>query len=992
MDSSNNIETIELKTYRSGTTVAFFTTAIEADHTSSYKAFVVLSDTNQPIHYQTYDTIPMWRDQNNDLIPLDSSGMNFVTGSLRTERLEYSLNDIDRNKISTNWQNYISLTYSGNQTSYVLFEDILLDDMFINVSLTRSHSTLDTLNIYNNLLNSFPVQESTTGTVFGKLKAIQKIQDRNGNNISIPLKNVPIGIFNPTESYPTPISTNENGNRMSLNLRESSSQNSYFNSHSFSADTFNFLQSGYEFDSVPGHYKYVTETNDEGEFVIHNVPIGAQTLFFEVDLFKQGLTYDEIALNFFPFPPDNDTNISNLPSLFFRQFQIDVIPTWGVIQTGYTEVNISVDLDLRKWATYFVEQISFNDLDLNSLRERGISTPMTIGIRNMGKDGYPINKLPIVEVPDMLLRNEDHVLVWGNEFAQLKSKAQFFEDGYHVFKLPANMYDPNGRKTDKNGDPIGTYGVWLAGYQLSIYFSDKETIFRNTGSIKYELDSQYVTRDHFNLNHNNVDMTTQNSSAQQGIGSFPYERKWDHVYPEPYRIPKTPRTINPYYDTISDQGIRILERPLFIDGDMIGKPFSSFVDSDNEYGGTGGYGVAYDETNGSWFKTDFSKFVTKNYIYRYENTNDPNAKYCNGYMPNDPEFPVQANESHVLNGERYQRVECGYGYWLKPEGWPRIIRYPENGGSDAVYPFDTRNPNGIIGVNSTNNPNQSIHTVRNYKTSTQFMSTIAGKKLFLNLGYETNIKEGGLDIYRIVDPSPTNINAYVPSITPTYTDYYFQNFYFQRGRSASRVYMGTSNGAGANHLFWGTESNGWNTSINEMSLSIKNVGVISVDIAGRRIAPGSSATFFGAELSDTSSTFEGMVLRLEANYNFDYNNFRYRETKYEFTFRNIKLYNADAGLFAGQAQQEGPTHDRTLFINNLLAGPESSVPKCYLRSYLLNVNTACGRMTVQLNGIAFPNPDQGGGRGDPFYGARFMPQPVIVTCPFGIPTRDDSLG
>jgi hypothetical protein len=272
------------------------------------------------------------------------------------------------------------------------------------------------------------------------------------------------------------------------------------------------------------------------------------------------------------------------------------------------------------------------------------------------------------------------------------------------------------------------------------------------------------------------------------------------------------------------------------------------------------------------------------------------------------------------------------------------------------------------------------------------MSTTAGKKLFLDLGSETGMKEGGLDIYRIVDPSPSNLNPYFPSITPTYTDYNFQMMYFQRGRSPSRIFMGISNGAGANNEFWNTESNGWNASINEMTLSIKNLGVIPVDISGRRIYPGASATFFGLELSDTSPTFENMVLRLQGNANFDYTNFRYRESRYEFVFKNIKLYNADAGFLSGQAQQEGPTHDRPLFVETLPAGPESSVPKAYLRSYLMNVNTLCGRMTVQVNGVAFPNPDQGGGRGDPFYGARFKTYPASITCPGSIPVRDDSLG
>lgn len=989
-------ETIELKTVRSGTTVTFFNSNLEADGSSVYKAFVVLNNAGQPIHCQTFETFPAWRDQNNDLIPIEEAGLPYVVGAIRFERINYVLNDYERNRMVNEWSHQMSLIFTGQSTSYVLFDDVLIDDMFINISLHRTHGTLDTLNIYNNLLNSFPVQESNTGTVFGKLNAIQKLVDQNGNNISIPLRDVPIGIFNPTEAYPTPVSTDENGNRITMNLRESSTPSSYFNNQSFTSDTTSFLRSGSEFSSVPDHYKYVTKTNDEGEFVLHNVPIGTQVLFFEVDLFKQGLTYDEIALNFFPFPADDDPNISSLPSLFFRQIPIDVIPTWGVLQTGYTETNITVDLDLRKWATYYVEQISFDRLDFTSLQERGIFSPLTIGVRNMAKEGYPISKIQVVEVPDMLSRNTDHVLVWDNEFAQLKSKAQFYTDGYHAFKLPANMYDPRGRKTNKNGIPIGSRGVWLAGYQLSMYYSDQEQLFRNTGSYKYYNDANsYITRDHYNLNVNNVNIDQQNSLAQPIMGSFPYERKWDHTYPEAYRIPRVPSQYNPNFDVLNDQNKRWLERPLFLDGDMVGKPFSSFLNNDNEYGGTGGYGVALDETNGEWFKTDFSKFVTDNYVYRYENTSDFNARYSNGYMPNNPDFPVQPGESSVLNGEKYQRLECGYAYWLRPEGWPRIIRYSDNGGSEAIYPFDTRNPNRLITPTITNGSDQPVHTAYDYRTGTQFMSTTAGKKLFLDLGFETGMKEGGIDIYRIVDPGPGNLSTYTPSITPTYTDHNFQSMFFQRGRSSSsRLSMTIQNSGGrGGNRFWSTDSTGWNLSINEMTLSIRNFGVIPVDIAGRRLSPGSSAIFYAAELSDTSLTFEFMTLRLPGNSNFDYDTFRYRESRYEFIFKNIKLYNGDGGPLAGQANQEGPTHDRSLFNGTLSAGPESSVPRYYLRSYLTNVNTFCGsRMSVQVNGMAFANPDQGGGRGDPYYGARFLEFPAVITCPISLPTRDDSLG
>ena len=81
---------------------------------------------------------------------------------------------------------------------------------------------------------------------------------------------------------------------------------------------------------------------------------------FEVDLFKQGLTKDEIALNFFPFPSSDSSPLDSIPSYSFKQFPVSVVPAWGTIQTGYTELNITVNYDLRKWTTYYVPPVSYD--------------------------------------------------------------------------------------------------------------------------------------------------------------------------------------------------------------------------------------------------------------------------------------------------------------------------------------------------------------------------------------------------------------------------------------------------------------------------------------------------------------------------------------------------------------------------------------------------------------------------------------------------------
>lgn len=987
-----------LKTYRTGTTMCFFDTHLKPDNVTIFPAYVFLDQQGNPIKIITFDKQLIWQEPfTNYYVDINEAGYNYITGGTKKDQLTYVISDVQKNKIDQKWKFSMQALFSGASTSYTKFYDVQIDDLNIDVNLYRSYATLDTLSVYNNMVNSFPVQESETGTVFGRLIATQKVKDANNNNIKIPLKNVPIGIFNPTDVFQSPTDSDENGNRLTLNLKEASFENEYFNFNSYSSDTTNYLISGSGFTVVPDEYRFVTRTNDEGEFVIHNVPIGTQTVFFEVDLFKQGLTKDEIALNFFSFPADDIPNIAEIPSLFFRQFSIDVVPNWGTSQTGYTELNIRANLDLRKWATFYIEEVAFNNKNFEELQQNGFFTPISIEFRNMARDGYPKDKIQVVEIPSMIDRDPEQVLLWNNEFVQLTNKAQFFESGYHAFKLPANMYDPIGNKTDLNGNPMNSKGVWLAGYQMSYYYGDKLQLFRNTGQKKIISNDNVVTRDHFNLNFNSDDNTSSNVTAVGAIGNFPYEKKWDHLYPEKYSIPKSPTVPNPLFYTTNDLGKRILERPKWLDGDLIGVPFELFRDSDNQYGGTGGYGAALDNTNGDWFKTNFSKFVTKNLIFKYENTGSFHEFYGNGYMPNNPEFPIDAGASRVVGGEKYQRVECGYGYWLRPEGWPRISHHPVVGDSDSIYKFDTTLANRAVSPSDTNQTSENIFSVNTYTNSISFISTLAGKKLYLNLGNESKIQEGRLDIYRVVDPGPNNLNSPNPSVIPTFIRLYFLDMYSQRGRPTNVGGIGgrlsmivdndTGSLSGGGSRFWRNNEGYGYLTLNDIKLHIRNVGVIPVDIQGVRLMPGSSYDFLGVELSN-GGTFDNLILDLPGNADFDYTAFKYTRGRYEMQWRNIRLYN-------GSGNQEGDSHSRDIDLVDWPANQLSQIPQYYLQTRCTNVTVFCylgadnGVNSIKADGMIFVNPDNPFGG---WYDSYFATSKISVDCPVGIPIQVEELG
>ena len=93
----------------------------------------------------------------------------------------------------------------------------------------------------NNLTNSLPDQESDTGTLMGTLNALQPIRDEIGNKIRIPLANVPVGVFVPSDQFPSLGSLDSQGDRLTLNLKEGSSPEEYFDPQSFTQDTTEYL-------------------------------------------------------------------------------------------------------------------------------------------------------------------------------------------------------------------------------------------------------------------------------------------------------------------------------------------------------------------------------------------------------------------------------------------------------------------------------------------------------------------------------------------------------------------------------------------------------------------------------------------------------------------------------------------------------------------------------------------------------------------------------
>lgn len=795
------------------------------------------------------------------------NAINYITGYSITETFNKILSSSEKTTIQQRFNDNITNTITAqtqvpiNYQTYVFFNEHEIDDMFANIKLSRSYETLDTLQIYNKPINTITSQEAKTGVVFGKLEAIQVLKDSSGNNVRIPLKNVPIGIFNVSDEFPSPVSTDTNGDRFFMNLKESSSLtgNSYFDSIAFNEDQ-KFLKTETQDVTVPDKFKYVTITNDNGEFVIYNAPIGSQTIIFEVDLFKQGLTKDEIILNNFPFPTDDQANIGELPCYFFKQIPIDVVPAWGTVQTGYTEVNISANLDLRKWTTYIFPPAAYGNEKLETTVAKNITSTLKIQIRDMTVNKFATKILNTTQIPNDLDRRDGSKYLWFNEILSQRQQLEFFKFGCHVLKLPANLYDPNGYRTDSGGTPTNQRGLWLSSYQFRV-FVNKTRSLRDTGGYKDPGTGNFWS--HFDVNF--ISGAT-NIGDFSGLGVFPYERPWSLTYPEPYKIPTKP--VFQRFTTGTQRALQtpyILEEPAYEDGDLVGNEVFSALGEEV----AGGFGVQ--STNGVSFPNEIAYVATKDFMYKYEKGVSPTETYANGYTPSIayPGYPTLSGMSSVNNGEKYQRLECGYGYFMKYRDWPRVFREDING-SDIYFPNDVGSAPGITAAGNYLGNFKSLTNWRHQTYNIDDQNVAFAFDQFVN----NKTSQDGIEIYRIVNSGIDNIRIPENFLIPTSVNLHL-------GGYQTRLYsMYLINAGTADALLYNSFQPGTVLQVNNPSggtVSVYQGQYFTLNPSGIYYVGGTSNSFPGNAVAQ-AATFVG--ISLPGNDQFDTSLNKYKNANY----------------------------------------------------------------------------------------------------------------
>lgn len=904
-------ESYQLKSSTLGTRVRFFNNFLPEDTDGAVKGYLLRDATGNPFKIiEASSEVEFSRGKNN--IFYKTATYDYSTGMTYLQEVRSVLSPSRKERARTEYVDANFKLNGKDDRSWVEFVDGPIDDIYTDIKMVRSYDMLDTLNIHHTLEGEMPVQESPTGVLYGKLTSIQKITLENGSKLEIPLANVTVGIFVPTEEFPNPTAADEEGNRISLHLQDNSKRENYFNDDSFNFDK-QFLRSTSRLMTIPDKYKYTATTNENGEFMLFDIPVGEQIFMLEIDLLKQGLTKDEVALNQFAYPADDFPLRDTVPHFVFKQFPVNIVPSYGDFQTGYTELNIRMPLDLRKWVTYYTFPVSAFGKSVAQLKQLGFNQPLTIHVRNMAREGFPnLNPVEMVEVEDIFKKNDTQQFEWENEFKIHRTKLEFRDTEYFAFKLPANIYYAGG-------GPNKEKALWLAGYQFKINLTSTE-IWRTSG---YQLDylpNKLLHRSHYNLNRRMV--TEDNSETSlynpsQNIAVFPYERQWSAFYPERFKIPKKPEVVN--FNMKYGEGAKT---PPFLDGDM-----------------TFGYGRQIIE--GSVVASTFSQRVSNAYLMKYEDAVSWNEKYSNGY-----EAIIDQNKiSRVLNGETFQRLEAGYGYWMRPDGWPDV-------------------------VNEASGDYQG--------TDTSSIKRVEGE--FITLALDgAGIQKGGLSFYKVLEPNDRNEPK--PPFKEKYGNLHIEATYRQRGRTEgereSEIQIDLTDRNDQDKMMTFGFDSGHGHKFKEFKLVIINKGSVEVEFGGKMYQPGD---VLGApDGIDGNSTY---TILLKANAGFDVDDNSYSRCEYGVSFRGINnskdshvndTYVSDFSV-PSASPQGVPTYNLISYYGNMRTNYNSKKEKCkdfkdFGRGDL-NYNHR-----VRVNGIIFVD-----SHGTSFQKGIWSTEGISVTC------------
>jgi len=181
--------------------------------------------------------------------------------------------------------------------------------------------------------------------------------------------------------YETPNDKNSDGIRYNLLPKESDSQNSCYTPIGTFPAKREILDNEVVSEVYCKYYKFTTQTNYAGDFMIFGVPTGNHTVHIDADLSNIGIVsqrpYDLIEqgapqkMFYSPTKFKDSTNLNMLPQVKSTNIGVNVRPFWGNLETceiGINRVDFNLDYFVKPAAIFIGGY--FGDSRKNSVNKR----------------------------------------------------------------------------------------------------------------------------------------------------------------------------------------------------------------------------------------------------------------------------------------------------------------------------------------------------------------------------------------------------------------------------------------------------------------------------------------------------------------------------------------------------------------------------------------------------------------------------------------------
>ena len=224
------------------------------------------------------------------------------------------------------------------EKSYRIRTNVGEEPSVINVKLNQTYDTLEILSLKLRQEDTYKLYKSNYGVVVGRVIA-------NGG-VGIPNAKVSIFIaaesgqtYEDTMKYPfSNLMDKDNSGRRYNLLPNSVDDSCHQNVGSFPNKRL-LLDNNDLIETFEKYYKYTTTTNESGDYMIANVPTGAQQIHVDVDLSDIGflsqrprdMMYKGYTADLFESPNKfkQDTNLDSLAQIYTQNVGVYVFPFWG---------------------------------------------------------------------------------------------------------------------------------------------------------------------------------------------------------------------------------------------------------------------------------------------------------------------------------------------------------------------------------------------------------------------------------------------------------------------------------------------------------------------------------------------------------------------------------------------------------------------------------------------------------------------------------------